>query len=738
MQISGKIYNIIYQNDENNFKILNLDNKGVLETVKGIFPMVEIGDNIECTGEFIEHKTFGLQFDSKTFIKIFPEEKNDIIEYLSSGVIKGIGEALSSRIVDMFGKDTLDIMYNKPEELEKVKSISKSKAIEIGEEFRNKKEIFNLVDFLKEYNLSMESINKIYENFKSNSIEVIKENPYILIDILYNVSFKDIDKIALKQGIEKTDEKRIIAIIKYIMNIYLYNGHTYVEKEELLKFLLKNIELGYEYLEDILNKLEMSDYLVINENIVTLKSIDYAEECIVEKILEIIDSDIDIIPDFDKLLEKQEKNSKIKLTKDQKKAIQSINNNNISIITGGPGTGKTTILKFIIDIFKQNNRKVEIAAPTGKAAKRIIEATGHNAQTIHRLLNIGKIDEDKERAIYFDIEKLDIDLLIIDEASMLDIYLFNYLLKALKSHTKLVIIGDINQLPSVGPGRVLADLIESDVIHKIYLKEIFRQAAESDIVINAHRVNNGKYIEINNDKKEIDLKLIDADNVDLMFDELIKILKKENINKFFENSIILSPTKKGKCGTVNLNKEIQSIFNKSKGKIYGKIEFKKNDRVMQIKNNYDLTWEQKGQVGIGIFNGDTGIIKKIDEENKTIIVEFDDSKIVKYIFSELEQLMHSYVITIHKSQGSEFKKVILMLPYAVPNLLTRNILYTGMSRAKDELIIIGSNNTLKRMVNTIQTNSRKTRLKIRLIEENKIQEKRKDKIKDKQKIKNKK
>lgn len=738
MQISGKIYNIIYQNDENNFKILNLDNKGVLETVKGIFPMVEIGDNIECTGEFIEHKTFGLQFDSKTFIKIFPEEKNDIIEYLSSGVIKGIGEALSSRIVDMFGKDTLDIMYNKPEELEKVKSISKSKAIEIGEEFRNKKEIFNLVDFLKEYNLSMESINKIYENFKSNSIEVIKENPYILIDILYNVSFKDIDKIALKQGIEKTDEKRIIAIIKYIMNIYLYNGHTYVEKEELLKFLLKNIELGYEYLEDILNKLEMSDYLVINENIVTLKSIDYAEECIVEKILEIIDSDIDIIPDFDKLLEKQEKNSKIKLTKDQKKAIQSINNNNISIITGGPGTGKTTILKFIIDIFKQNNRKVEIAAPTGKAAKRIIEATGHNAQTIHRLLNIGKIDEDKERAIYFDIEKLDIDLLIIDEASMLDIYLFNYLLKALKSHTKLVIIGDINQLPSVGPGRVLADLIESDVIHKIYLKEIFRQAAESDIVINAHRVNNGKYIEINNDKKETDLKLIDADNVDLMFDELIKILKKENINKFFENSIILSPTKKGKCGTVNLNKEIQSIFNKSKGKIYGKIEFKKNDRVMQIKNNYDLTWEQKGQVGIGIFNGDTGIIKKIDEENKTIIVEFDDSKIVKYIFSELEQLMHSYVITIHKSQGSEFKKVILMLPYAVPNLLTRNILYTGMSRAKDELIIIGSNNTLKRMVNTIQTNSRKTRLKIRLIEENKIQEKRKDKIKDKQKIKNKK
>lgn len=744
MQISGKVYNIIYNNDDNNFKILNLDNSGVLETIKGIFPMVEVGDNIKCEGEYIEHQKFGLQFDAKSFTKIFPEKIRDIKNYLSSGVIKGIGEVLSERIIEMFGEDSLDIIYKTPEKLEKVKGISKEKAIEIGEEFRNKREIFNLVEFLKEYNLSMEDINKIYEIFKIDSIEVIKENPYILIDILYNINFKDIDRIALKQGIEPTSENRIIAIIKYIMKINLNNGHTFIEKQELLNFLLKNIDLGYEYLEDILYKLEMSDYLVIDENIVTLKSIDYAEENIVEKILEIKENEIDIIPNFNKLLEKQENKSEIELSNEQKNAIKSVNGNNISIITGGPGTGKTTILKIIIDIFKENGRKVEIAAPTGKAAKRIIEATGHEAQTIHRLLNIGKIDEDKNRAVYFDIEKLETDLLIIDEASMLDIYLFHYILKALKPYTKLVIIGDFNQLPSIGPGKVLSDLIDSNIIHTIYLKEIFRQAKTSNIVINAHRVNNGKYIEIdniNNKYSEInsknikcknkessiksDLKIIDVADINIMFNELIRILNKENLNKFFKDSIILSPTKKGKCGTINLNKEIQEIFNRNKGKVYGKIEFKKNDRVMQIKNNYDLVWEQQGKNGVGVFNGDTGKIIRIDEKNKKIIVKFDDEKEVQYNYSELDQLMHSYAITVHKSQGSEFEKVILILPHVVTNLLTRNILYTAMSRAKSELIIIGSNNILKRMVNTVKINSRRTRLKIKLIKEYEFREKKK-------------
>ena len=743
MKISGKIYNIIYENNETNFKILNLDNSGILEIVKGTFPLVEIGDNIECTGKYIEHKDYGLQFDSETFTKIFPEAEKEIENYLSSGVLTGIGPKIAERIVEKFGKDSLEILYNNPEELEKVKGISKSKAIEIGEEFRNKKELFNLVEFLKEYNLSMNNINKIYEKYKGNSIEIIKENPYILIDLLYNISFKDIDKIALAQGISPQNENRIVAIIKYVIKIHLNNGDTIVDKQELINFILKNIEVGYEYLEDLLNKLEINDYLVIKEEYIYLKSIDYAENNIVEKLLDINNSSIDKIIDFDKQLDKLEKQSKIELTNDQRDAIKSVNENNISIITGGPGTGKTTILQFIINIFESNNRKVAVAAPTGKAAKRIIEITGHDASTIHRLLNIGKFDEDKEQAVYFEVEKLEADLLIIDEASMLDIYLFHYIIKALKLNTKLVIIGDINQLPSVGPGKILSDLIESKVLTTIYLKEIFRQAQESDIVLNAHRVNNGKYIEIDNanrekvknkskdkkSKKQSDMQIIESEDVDDIFKKLIQFLEKENINDFFENSIILSPTKKGKCGTINLNSEIQKTFNRNKGKQYGKIEFKKNDRVMQIKNNYELIWKQADIVGTGVFNGDNGKIIKIDEKEKKIIIEFDDGKVAEYLFSELDQIVHSYVITVHKSQGSEFRRVVLVLPYAVPQLLTRNILYTAMSRAKEKLIIIGSDAILKRMVNTVKTTKRKTKLKERIINDANEREKQRRKSK---------
>ncbi len=714
MEISGKVYNVIYKNDENDFKIINIDNSGIMETVKGIFPLVEVGDNLECKGKYIEHKTFGIQFDCQSFTKVFPEETDDIIDYLSTGVIKGIGPKTAEKIVEIFKEDSLEIMYNEPEKLAQVKGISDIRAKEIGEEFRNKKALFNLIEFLKNFNLSMNNINRIYERFSIDSIEIIKENPYILIDILHNVSFKNIDRIALKQGISPNDEKRVIAIIKYIMNLYLQNGHTIVDRSELMEFVSKNIELGYEYLERLLHDLEMSEYLVLEEDNIMLNSIAYAESNIVKVVQNLVENQRERIKNYDEYLENYEEKSKINLTNDQRNAIKSINENNISIITGGPGTGKTTILEFIIKIFELNDRKVEVAAPTGKAAKRIAEVTGHTTSTIHRLLKIGKFDEDKDRAVYFEVEKLDADLLIIDEASMLDIYLFNYIVKALKPHTKLVIIGDIDQLPSVGPGKILSDLIESKIIPTIYLKEIFRQAKTSDIVLNAHRINSGKYIEYEN-KKDSDLEVINVIDTDEMFEELMKYLEKENISEFFEDSIILTPTKKGRCGTINLNQEIQKRFNKGKGHTYGKIEFKNDDRIMQIKNNYDLVWQIKDEVGTGVFNGETGKIINIDNKNKKLFALFDDGKDVEYVFSELDQLLHSYVMTIHKSQGSEFKKVILVLPNAVPSLLTRNILYTAISRAKENLIIISSDMTLKRMVSTTRTSLRKTKLKDRLI-----------------------
>lgn len=721
MEISGRVYNIIYENDKTSFKIINLDSSGLLETVKGIFPLIEVGDNIKCKGKYIEHKSFGLQFDCESFVKIFPERTNDIVDYLSAGTLKGIGPKIAKDIVEAFGEETLDIIYSEPEKLVEIKGISNNKAKEIGEEFRNKKALFNLIEYLKEYDLSMGNINKIYETFGLESIETIKENPYILIDILSNVSFKNIDKIALKQGISPNSENRVIAIIKYIMNLYLNNGHTIVDKAEFMSFITKNIELGYEYLEDLLHRLEMSEYLVVDKEYIILKSIEHAESNIVETLLNLKYEEIESIIAYDSLLDDYEKNSKIVLTNDQKTAIKSVNENNISIITGGPGTGKTTILKFIINIFEKSGKKVEVAAPTGKAAKRINELTGHSTSTIHRLLKIGKVDENSSNAVYYEVEKVDADLFIIDEASMLDIYLFHYVMQALKPHIKLVIIGDVDQLPSVGPGKILSDLIESKTINTVYLKEIFRQAKTSDIVLNAHKVNQGKQIEIKKDteksnKLKSDLEIIEAFDVELMFNKLIEILKNESFEAFFEDSIILTPTKKGISGTFNLNKEIQSLFNKNKGKTYGKIEFKKNDRIMQIKNNYELIWKQGDFVGTGVFNGDSGKIVKIDEKNKKIDVLYDDGKYAEYLFSELDQLQHAYAITVHKSQGSEFKKVILMLPSAVPSLLTRNVLYTAMSRAKEHLTIIGSSNTLRRMINTNRINLRQTRLKEKLVE----------------------
>lgn len=723
-KLVGKVTYIIFEANGGGFKILRLRTKDDSFVVKGVFPEIMVGDGISCFGYFVEDSQYGLQFNSKICEKLQLDEQDKIKRFLSSGNIKGVGEKLAQRIIDKFGEDTEEVLLSDPLSLSTVKGLSYEKAEEIIEEYANSKEIYNVYNYLKQYNLSEENIANIYKEYGNNTIDIVQDNPYILLDVLKGKNFKTIDNIAVSQGMAIDSQKRIQALIKEGMKTKIYDGDTVVLKNEIIDFVKKHInaeddiDCNDEYILDEIINLKVKDEIYEIDDFLTFKQYALAQEYITKKIKRMLLGNVEKIKSYDKKLEKAEKDMNISLTNDQKKGIKSINENNISIITGGPGTGKTTIIKTIITLFEENDKQVVVAAPTGKAAKRIEDVTKHRASTIHRLLGLGRYDETDTSAVFLDTQEIDADLVIIDEASMIDIFLFNYILVSIKPGTKLVLIGDVDQIQSVGSGNILYDLIQTGKINVVRLKEIFRQALESRIIVNTHRVNNGQELDIEEIKKdkESDLKIIEVDTNDEIKDKLFEILdKKKDIFKFFKQSIILTPTKKGVCGIDNLNRAIQEKYNVSEGKIYGKIEFRKKDRVMQIKNNYEKEWEKDGYIGLGIFNGDTGSIKKVDNVNKEIVVDFDDEKQVVYEFKELEELQHAYSLTIHKSQGSEFDEVILVLPKTMPKLLSRNILYTAMSRAKKKLIIISNKETLKFMIHNIDNNERKTILKSRIL-----------------------
>ncbi len=724
-KIRGKIINIIYEGNEG-FKILNLKLDNRIITLKGNMPMVDLGDNIEAIGNYVEHKNYGMQFDVTTFEKIFPSETEDILDYLQSGAIKGIGPKLAGKIIDRFSDDTLDIIYNDPAKLAEISGVSLKKADEIGREFRAKREFFELSKYLKPYNLRSSDIAKMYAKYKENTLDIIKENPYIIVSSIVNVSFADIDKIAIREGIPLENENRITSAIIYALNISIKNGHTYVTYNNLLEYLKKITGTNEEVIETVLKNIHTQGLINIMEDTVALESVSIAESEIAEKLIRLKNTKSFKITGTVKKITTLEKELDISLTTDQKNAIKAALKNNVTIITGGPGTGKTTITKFIVEIFEKEGKEVEIAAPTGKAAKRIADVTSHSASTIHRMLEIGKYGDDNYNAIFVETKDLTSDVIIIDEASMIDTFMMTYILRGIAEGSKLVLIGDINQLPSVGPGKVLEDIINSETVEVINLKTIFRQAAKSNIILNAHRVNEGKEIQILEDDEHIqDFKIEYVNNLDEIFNllllELEKEIKVKGVEDFFYTSQILSPTKRGKCGTENLNMEIQKHFNKeTEDKIrYGKVEYKKGDRIIQIKNDYDMSWKLGKHIGTGVFNGEMGIIREVSEAEKLIKIEFDDGKTAIYEKQDLEKIIHSYAITVHKSQGSEFETVILVLSGATPMLLTRNILYTAMSRAKEKLIIIGANYTVKKMIDTISINKRKTLLNEKLKEESK-------------------
>lgn len=558
----------------------------------------------------------------------------------------------------------------------------------------------------------------------------------MLLDITYGVDFKKIDQMALEIGIASNDEKRIESAITYSLAIASNNGNTCVEKQNLIKYVQALLGTTTSEIETALINLKARAKIEI-ENVeeiewVYLNSFYVCERNIAQRISILNKSkNIKKIKDFDKKFKEEEKHIDITLSEKQKETIKVVNDNNVCVITGGPGTGKTTIIKFIIELYKKENKKVVLCAPTGRAAKRMSETTGEDATTIHRLLCLGKVEESlgMERVDYA-IEPIDTDVLIIDEMSMVDVFLMNYILKGLYMGTKLVLVGDVNQLPSVGPGNVLKDIINSETVETIELNEIFRQAAKSQIITNAHKVNNGEnFLEV--PKEELKEKLQDfyflnEPTQNKMLEDVISLctgrLKKFGNYDFFRDIQVLTPTKKGKLGTKELNIELQNALNPSLNgknnkkeipqKKHGDRVFLEGDRVMQVKNNYDIYWEKNHKEdGTGIFNGELGTIKKIDDVTKQIEIKFDDEKTAWYEYSELEQLEHSYSITIHKSQGSEFDVVIMCLPQAAPMLLTRNLLYTGITRAKKLLIVLGTKKVLEYMIQNTETKKRNTRLR---------------------------
>lgn len=694
MEIKGQITDIIYENEVNGYMVAEVKTEEEEIVITGYLPFINNGDTLKLIGKFVTHPDYGRQFKVETFEKLMPETLEALERYLSGGIITGVGPATAKKIIAKFGEETLHILRFEPDKLATVKGINASKAITICEEFEEKWSLWEIVGFLEKFGISASNSKKVYDTYGKDAISQIEANPYTLLDITYGIDFKKIDKMALDLGLQYNDEKRIESAIKYSLAISSNNGNTCVEKQNLITYIQNLLGVEPQEIENSLINLKAKDKIEI-ETIedytwVYLKSFYVCEKNIAEKLTTLkIAKNVKKIKDFKKKFKEEEQKIDLNLSEKQKQAIETVNNHNVCVITGGPGTGKTTIIKFIIDLFKNEGKKVVLCAPTGRAAKRMSEATGEEAATIHRLLCLTKQEETygMERVDY-NIEPIDADVIIIDEMSMVDVFIMNYILKGMYIGTKLVLVGDINQLPSVGPGNVLKDIINSGIIETIELNEIFRQAAQSQIITNAHKVNNGESF-LGIPKEELKDKLqdfffINEPSTSKMLEDVLSLcsgrLKKYGDYDFFKDIQVLTPTKKGKLGTKELNIELQHELNPSLNSInemstnnveartalqnqeealikkipqrkQGDRTFFVGDRVMQIKNNYDIYWEKnRTEDGTGIFNGELGTITKIDDITKQIEVNFDDEKTAWYEYSELEQLEHSYSITIHKSQ----------------------------------------------------------------------------------------
>ncbi len=739
-QIKGYIDHIIYQNSENGYGVLSFVTESGEIVCVGFFKNVEAGEMLEIRGDYVEHPVYGLQLKVESFQVILPDDIVSIERYLSSGAIKGIGQALAARIVKAFGEDTFRIIEQEPERLSEIKGISERKAREIAQQMIEKKDMREAFVFLQQYGISNTLAVKIYNQYGMELYGIMKENPYRLAEDISGVGFRIADEIAAKIGIHIDSDYRIRSGIMYMLLQGSMAGHIYLPAGLLAEKTAMLLGLHPEVIEPQIDNLAMDKKLIIKrkeeEKRVYASTYYYAELKCARMLHDLnIAMEEELLPSEKKkmeaLLSDMAAEQGIELDDLQKKAVMTSICHGVMILSGGPGTGKTTTINTIIRFFEKEGMDILLAAPTGRAAKRMTEATGFEARTIHRLLEINGSMEEGSNARFERNEEnpLEADVIIIDEMSMVDIHLFQSLLNAVSVGTRLVMVGDRNQLPSVGPGQVLQDLISSGSFPVVILKKIFRQAGESDIVVNAHKINRGERISFDN--KSRDFFLLERNDVNVIYKHMIQLIK-EKLPSYVEAAPydiqVLTPMRKGNLGVETLNGILQKYLNPpapdKKEYQTGERLFREGDKVMQIKNNYQIVWEVVSRYGIpidkgmGIFNGDIGVIKEINETAQSLIIEYDEHRQAEYPFVQLDEIELAYAITIHKSQGSEYPAVILPLLSGPKMLFNRNLLYTGVTRARKCVTILGSSCVVQEMIDNEKENRRYTSLcdRIREIE----------------------
>lgn len=729
-KICGTVSEIVYYNSDNGYAVCEIETEDDSVTAVGYMPYISGGESVELSGNWTFHQDYGPQFKVLFYEKTMPSEISDILKYLSGGAIKGIGESTAKKIVDMFGSDTFDVLENKPSELSKISGISKKRAEQIGEEYKKQQGVKNTVMFLQKYGVSPKSAVKVYKRYGSGTIDKIKENPYVLSETVYNIGFKTADRIALMMGFEKNSPVRIEASIRQVLLNASMNGHTYLPKEMLIKNTVSYIQVSYDEAEQSVTNM-IFDNRLKNDNTKTGQNIYipkfYEAEKYVSSKLKSIAKKSGCIEnaDIESLIENFEKEKNITLAPHQKSAVYCAVKNGATVITGGPGTGKTTIINAIIEIMESLDKKVLLTAPTGRAAKRMSEVCGSEAKTIHRLLESCFSDEEDDMRFTKNADNpLDCDMIIADEMSMVDILLMEALLRATKVSACIVMVGDADQLPSVGPGYVLHDIICSGVIPSVSLTEIFRQAKESAIIVNAHRINRGEYPVTNS--KGTDFFLVRRESATDIASSVVDLFMNRLPNAYKLNPLyqiqVLSPTRKGITGVFELNTALQKVINPKRKnkheKVFKNIIFREGDKVMQIKNNYDIEWtklDDKNETGLGVYNGDIGYIHSIDLKNEEAVIVFDD-RVYIYDFSKFEELDLAYAVTVHKSQGSEFDAVIMPMYPCPPMLSNRNLFYTAVTRAKKLVVLVGREDCICNMTDNINEQTRYSGLLDRLCE----------------------
>ncbi|WKY46984.1 ATP-dependent RecD-like DNA helicase [Eubacteriaceae bacterium ES3] len=725
--LKGTVEHIVYRNDSNGYTVAHFDIDGELITVVGNFEELNHGEFLKLTGYFTEHRSYGEQFAVETYAFEIPTSTDGIIRYLSSGVLPGIGEKTARLIVERFGQDTIEILDNDLNRLSEIKGIGKKTLAGIKEVYPEQREIRNTMLQIQEYGISSTWAMKLYQTYKGDTISVLLNTPYKMIEDIRGIGFKIADHIASQLGFDPDSPGRVLAGISYVLSDCYSRGNTYMTEDELIggaaRMLNVSTDTIMSHLSEVIFSGQVRQEVLDDQPVYYPLSLFEAEDNAALLMARISRSQYEI-PDtsIEEQISRYEKQMQLDLDPRQREAISAAMDHGVIVITGGPGTGKTTIINGILQIFSNLGLETVLCAPTGRAAKRMSETTGAEAKTIHRLLEyeFGG-DDDNPFFTRDEANPLEADALIVDESSMIDILLLNSLLSALSPGTRLILVGDADQLPSVGPGNVLADIIESDAVKVVSLERIYRQSEDSMISVNAHEINQGRYPDIDN---QTDFLFLNKNDNDKLLRDILDLVENRipNAKGFTDISDIqvISPMKKGTVGVINLNQALQSVLNPPAAdknqREFGAVIYREGDKVMQIKNNYRQKWEDGPDEGEGVYNGDIGILTDINPGRKTFTILFNDGRESEYDYDQMDEITHAYAMTVHKSQGSEFPVVIMPIVGGPPMFLNRKLLYTGVTRAKKLLILMGNQYVFRQMIKSEKSQQRQTALKMRIID----------------------